>query len=223
MQLLGNLPEVMSLLFRYVATRCFARSYVKLLPVRLSRSVGLTDVSVTPNSNGSVHGSDTEEKRGVARGEGALCAPHSNYLFWHKSHYQLQLQNWLRPTFTTPSLLRPFDATRTVRTSTCTRVYQTQFKKKKNCFNQRETHLAGLSLFRCRYKIVRRELWEEWQFRKFEPLGITNSIFVNCFIFFFLPPSFRLTLTEKVWRVDISGEVQLSIRLAASSVEKWGS
>lgn len=69
MQLLGNFPEVMSLLFRQVATRCFAPSgsYVKLLPVRLSRSVGLTDVPVTPNSNGLVRGSDTEEKRGVAR------------------------------------------------------------------------------------------------------------------------------------------------------------
>lgn len=134
-------------------------SYVKFVRVRLSRSVGPTDVPVTPNSSGLVHGSDTGEKRGVAKGKGALCAPHSNYLFRHKSHYQLQLQNWLRPTFTTPSPLRPFDATRTVRTSTCTRVYQTQFKKKKkkNCFNRRETHLAGLSPFRCRYKIVRCE------------------------------------------------------------------
>ena len=98
---------------------------------------------VTPNSSGLVHGSDTGEKRGAAKGEGALCAPHSNYLFRHKSHYQLQLQNWLRPTFTTPPPSRPFDATRTVRTSTCTRVYQTQFKKKKkkNCFNRRERRI----------------------------------------------------------------------------------
>lgn len=69
------------------------RSYVKLASVRLSRSVGPTDVPVTPNSSGLVHGSDTGEKRGVAKGKGALCAPHSNYLFRHKSHYQLQLQN----------------------------------------------------------------------------------------------------------------------------------
>lgn len=37
------------------------------------------------------------------------------------------------------ALTAPFDATRTVRTSTCTRVYQTQFKKKKkNCFRKRD-------------------------------------------------------------------------------------
>lgn len=50
--------------------------YVKLVLVRLSRSVGPTDVPMTPNSSGLVHGSDTGEKRGVAKGKGCpVCSP----------------------------------------------------------------------------------------------------------------------------------------------------
>lgn len=84
------------------------------------------------------------------------------------------------------------DATRTVRTWTCTRVYQTQFKKKKNCFSHRERerrHLVGLSLPSLlpprRYKIARRELPAEWQFGSSKPSGITNDItVVTRYVFF---------------------------------------
>lgn len=69
----------------------------------------------------------------------------SNYLFRHKSHYQLQLQNWLRQLLRRLRPLHPqFDAppATPAKFDLYEKVYQTQFKK--NCFwpHEEKAHLS---------------------------------------------------------------------------------